>query len=381
MLHTAHSSGRDNRVDVLRGLALISIFINHIPGNAFEHLTSRNFGFSDAAEVFVLLAGYAASMAWYPGFCGGRMAETVQRIWARAGLLYGCHLLTTLAAIALFATAAAITRWPGYLLDAAPGLYLNIATVFAEPGRATVGLVTGGHQLGYFNILPLYICLLIMLPAMLALARLGLSWLIAVSFGLWLAAGSFGLNLPDYPRVGGWFFNPLSWQLLFAIGLALGIARRQGLTVRPSRVVMALAVAWLAFATWYVLTQTWDSWPHLPLPPRLYQFDKTYEPLPRLLHVLALGYVVMMSPIGRWLALISRDNPLAAMGRNSLGVFCCGSLASMAAAIIRSEWAGGLVLDTLLVATGLALQIAVARHLDRRRRLRPAATIPAIVAA
>ncbi len=380
MLHTAAPSGRDNRVDVLRGLALASIFINHIPGNAFEHLTHKNFGFSDAAEVFVLLAGYAASMAWYPGFSGGRTAETMQRIWARAGLLYGCHLATTFAAVALFAAAAAITRWPGYLLDAAPGLYLNLATVFAEPGRAAVGLVTGGHQLGYFNILPLYICLLLMLPAMMALARFGLFWLLGASFSLWLAAGVFGINLPDYPRSGGWFFNPLSWQLLFAIGLALGMARRQGITLRPNRSLLALAMVWLVFAAVFVLHQSWASWPQLALPDRLYRFDKSFLPLPRLLHVLALGYVVMMSPIGRWLGAISRDNPLAVMGRNSLGVFCCGSFAAMAAAIVRSEWAGGLVLDALLVVAGLALQIALARHLDRRRK-RPVSTVPAGVAA
>ncbi|MCB1958712.1 MAG: OpgC domain-containing protein, partial [Rhodocyclaceae bacterium] len=35
---------RDGRIDVLRGLALVMIFINHVPGTVFEHLTNRNFG-------------------------------------------------------------------------------------------------------------------------------------------------------------------------------------------------------------------------------------------------------------------------------------------------------------------------------------------------
>ena len=47
------SSERDTRIDVFRALALITIFIDHVPGTAFETLTYKNFGFSDAAEAFV----------------------------------------------------------------------------------------------------------------------------------------------------------------------------------------------------------------------------------------------------------------------------------------------------------------------------------------
>ncbi len=363
----ANHLGRDNRVDVLRGLALASIFINHIPGNFFERLTHKNFGFSDAAEVFVLLAGFAASMAWYPGFVDGRAGEMVKRIVKRAGLLYGCHLATTLIAITLFVLAAGVTGWPGYLLDAAPGLYLNLATVVSNPAKGTIGLLTGGHQLGYFNILPLYICLLLMAPGLMLLARTGISRLLVFSFGLWLMAGSFGLDLPNYPRTGGWYFNPLSWQLLFSIGLALGIARREGRSLGWNPVVFTLAATYVVFAAVFVLGGMWASWPVLHLPLQLYQFDKTFVAVPRLVHVLALAYVVMMSPLGRWLARISTDNPLAVMGRNALGVFCCGSLLSMCAAILRIEWGGGVLVDALLVAIGLAIQIALASHLDRRR--------------
>ena len=40
---------RDHRIDILRGLALVSIFINHIPGNVLEPFTHKNFGLSDSA--------------------------------------------------------------------------------------------------------------------------------------------------------------------------------------------------------------------------------------------------------------------------------------------------------------------------------------------
>ena len=50
-------NGRDARLDMFRGIALLMIFINHVPGTAWENFTSRNFGFSDAAEAFVLMSG------------------------------------------------------------------------------------------------------------------------------------------------------------------------------------------------------------------------------------------------------------------------------------------------------------------------------------
>lgn len=32
---------RDTRIDVFRALALLTIFINHVPGTIFEHFTHR----------------------------------------------------------------------------------------------------------------------------------------------------------------------------------------------------------------------------------------------------------------------------------------------------------------------------------------------------
>jgi hypothetical protein len=48
----------------LRGLALITIFIDHVPDNPLNLLTMRNFRFADAAELFVILAGISSMMAY-----------------------------------------------------------------------------------------------------------------------------------------------------------------------------------------------------------------------------------------------------------------------------------------------------------------------------
>ena len=47
-----------NAVDFWRGFALVSIFVNHIPGIYYERFTHRNLSFSDSAELFVFLAGW-----------------------------------------------------------------------------------------------------------------------------------------------------------------------------------------------------------------------------------------------------------------------------------------------------------------------------------
>ncbi len=60
----AMMSKRDLRIDFFRGLALVMIFANHVPGNPLSALTQRNWGLSDSADVFVLLAGLSSALAY-----------------------------------------------------------------------------------------------------------------------------------------------------------------------------------------------------------------------------------------------------------------------------------------------------------------------------
>ena len=76
---------RDTRIDALRAFCLITIFINHVPGNPFELFTSKNFGFSDAAEAFVLISGVSAAYAYGLKFQPGSRLLTAIRAWRRAG--------------------------------------------------------------------------------------------------------------------------------------------------------------------------------------------------------------------------------------------------------------------------------------------------------
>src|SRR3954454_8399704 len=83
----------DLRLDACRGLALWFTFIDHIPDNALAWLTLRNYGFSDASEVFVFVSGYTCMLAY-----GGALRElgwptTVTRVLRRGCEIYAAFLL------------------------------------------------------------------------------------------------------------------------------------------------------------------------------------------------------------------------------------------------------------------------------------------------
>ena len=56
--------GRDLRLDLICGVANWQIFINHIPNNKFNWITTEYYGFSDAADLFIFISGYTASFVY-----------------------------------------------------------------------------------------------------------------------------------------------------------------------------------------------------------------------------------------------------------------------------------------------------------------------------
>lgn len=369
---TLSNPGREHRVDFLRGIALATIFINHIPGNVLSHFTPVNFGFSDAAEIFVTLAGFAAAQAYFPTYAkGDRLAATLKS-WRRAWLLYLCHIASTIACVAILAAAAILFARPGYLADTIEPLYVNVAPLFTDPPRGYIGLATLGHQLGYFNILPMYMVLLFAMPAIMALALHGLVPLVTASVALWIAAGTFAVDLPNYPTPGGWYFNPFAWQILLVGGFALGVAWRQRLNVKLPPWLVVIAVGYVILAGIVRVNQLWAYFPALPLPPLIWGFEKGYVALPRLLHGLALLVILLGTPLWSLLRRIPTSSPFHAMGRNALAVFCWGEILCLVATIARFELGGGIAVDLALVVAHFAVIASFATILDRLRSLKAA---------
>lgn len=377
---------RDHRIDVIRGLALVMIFVNHVPGTIFERLTSRNFGFSDAAEAFVLLAGVSAALAYGRGLAAPRLWPAVARIWRRAWTLYLVHLMVSLIALAIVASMA---RWGG---SARMILMDNFAPVLRDPIGVFIGLPTMLHQFGYINILPLYVVLLLLTPAALWLGLRKPFVLLALSVGLWIFAGLTRINFLTYPGLNGWFLNPLAWQFLFVLGLLVGLRLKDGARLVP----VSPPLVWLA-AGYVVVAMLWVKIPEVhaflvqPLvwlsdlgaPRLLVHFDKGHLELPRLLHVLALAYLISVWPWFRQHAGAAVFAPLALLGRQALPVFALGTVLSFAARAVRELWelAGyqpAMMFDGAVLLTGLLLQLGLAAVRDYNKGQTRIAAAPAV---
>ncbi|MFT3688022.1 OpgC family protein [Paenirhodobacter sp.] len=362
---------RDPRLDLFRGLSLVMIYINHVPGTIYENFTSRNFGLSDAAEGFVFMSGCAVALAYGPRLADGLAPGAVLKSWGRAWTLYLAHLLTTVWAMAIVAGAV---LWFG-----ADEVLKNNSFIMMwhQPVEVTLGVATLGHQFGYVNILPMYAVLMLMAPFLVRLGQRSPKMLLGGSILFWVVTGELKLDLPNYPQPGGWFFNPFAWQLIFSLGILTGLGLRSGQRFVPVRGWLFWgAVAWLLFCLVWVkvpdvmalMNQSLARLVEAGVPPLLAGFDKTYVSLPRLAHFLVLAYVLSMPGLVPRIAAARVLEPIRLIGRHSLPVFAAGTVLAILAQTVKDVHPAGLLQDTVLVLGGVVLLWALARALDWNAR-------------
>ncbi|HEY0212308.1 MAG TPA: OpgC domain-containing protein [Paenirhodobacter sp.] len=362
---------RDPRLDFFRGISLIMIFMNHVPGTFFELLTSRNFGLSDAAEGFVFMSGCAVALAYGPRMRDGLGLDMLRKSWGRAWQLYLVHLMTTVWAMAMVAGGVLWLGADEVLKDN------SFLMMWKQPIEVILGVAILGHQFGYVNILPMYAVLMLGAPF---LVRLGLRNPIALlgfSVCFWLLTWVLRLNLPNYPQAGGWFFNPFSWQLIFSLGILTGLALRDGRRLVP---VMPWLV-WIA-AFWLLFCLAWVRNPEFKdmlndglallrdhgVPVLFAGFDKTYVSLPRLSHFIALAYILSLPGLVPTIAASQAMDPIRLIGRHGLPVFALGTILAIFAQVIKDIHPDGLEQDLLLVLGGLFAQWVLAFALEWNRQ-------------
>jgi hypothetical protein len=370
-----------NAVDFWRGFALITIFIDHIPGLIYARYTLINFSISDAADLFVFLAGWSLRLMADGGGRSMPTRDVMLRLFGRALELYAAQVLITMLAIAMLAVAA--TEFGNPLLLQ----WHNAAAVFNDPVPTHIGLAVLTHQLGYFDILPLYVVLMLMAPFFALIDRLAPQITLPLSLILYVCVLTFRLTLPTWPVDGTWFFNPLAWQLVFVLGFTMaradvGVGRFTRRHIVPLRVI-AVPIVILG-----LLVARFDWWPdptHVPSPKLFFIADKTYVTPIRLIQFLALvavgsilfRYIRGLANVA-WLRhlVLGLIGLLAMLGRNSLYVFCIGSLLSLSGQIVRFYYRGSVGIDTAVVISGIVIMAFTAWLAESRQRNRPARPAP-----
>lgn len=350
---------RNLQLDFFRGLALMIIFINHMPANPWYWYTPSRFGFSDAAETFVFLSGFASAIAYGRCFERAGLWLGSVRILHRCGQIYAAHLASFLL-MALICVLG--NRWIPETDDIQR---LNIGYFFDNTQQAVFDLFSLAYVPNYFDILPMYLVLILWVPMAWALSRLHNALVMVCSILIYCAAWHFGWELSADPTTGRpWYFNPFNWQLMFFSGFGFGA----GWLRIPGKNRLLLSICTLFVLTsipigheatfrqsvfWGELRTALEPW-----------LDKSHLGLLRWVHLLALAYLMnqVFNCKPQWLK-TGLTRLIIGMGQQSLAIFlCCMGLSYIGG--IALDWVGHDVVSAAMVnLSGLGLLLAIARLL------------------
>ncbi len=350
------ASRRDPRLDFFRGSAMFIIFIAHCRGNFLWDYIPARYGISDAADMFVFLSGMAAAIAFGGTFVRMGALIGTARILYRCVQLYAAHL-------GLFFVSATIVyaawRWLG---NADYLAVYGVARFFRDPGPALIGLLTLTYVPHYFDILPVYIVVLAMVPVAMLLARVSAEATIAASIILYALTATLGWNLPgNADEQPVWFFNPFAWQLIFFTGFAL----RRGWVRVPldSPALLWGSVVVLLLGLGISLPSVFRRIPPLDAL-RIWigdHSDKTNLDLLQYVHFLASAYVIVVLLRGREQILLSPVlRPFVKCGQQALSVFVSGMVLSHIGGMVFDHLGTGWAMQVLVNATSFAALFAVA---------------------
>lgn len=349
--------GRDLRIDACRGIALWCIFLDHIPNNIGTWLTLQNYGFSDAAEVFMFVSGVTCALAygkaWRCEGWTGVISRTLRRSWD----IYVAFLLLTLASAILVHLVGG-----GRLADEN-----NTRILLDQPGETLARAAILQYRPVNTDVLPIFVLLHLLFAPLLWLLLRVPNLTLGASLALYALVHVCGWTVPAWPN-SHWAFNPMAWQLLVVLGAWWMI---EGNRVQPwvrSRTALVLAVPFLLFSL--VIALSWRIKPLEVLIPQtltqlLYPLDKSnLDPL-RLLHFLAIAVLAawlvprncrgLTTPVMRGAILC---------GQNSLPTYCLGVLLALVSYMALLDISNGLAMQIALSVGGIMAMVATATLLN-----------------
>ena len=349
---------RELRLDLFRGLALWLIFVDHLPPSLLTWFTIRNYGFSDATEIFIFISGYTAAFVYGRAMLESGVVIATARILRRVWQIYVAHVFLFTIFLAEISYVATRFENPLYTEE------MGIMDFLKQPDVTIVQALLLRFRPVNMDVLPLYIVLMLALPFILWSMKWRPDVTLGLSVVLYAVTWEFDLYLSAYPN-GFWAFNPFAWQLLFVFGAwcALGGARRMS-RILSSRVTMWMAIAYLVASfyvtlTWYV-PQLSQFMPKL-IEQWMYPINKTDLDVLRFTHFLALAALTVRFLPRDWPGLKSPWlRPLILCGQHSLEIFCLGVFLAFAGHFILAEVSGGAVMHALISLCGVLIMWGVA---------------------
>ncbi len=299
---------RDPRLDFYRGLAMFIILMAHTPGNWWNQWIPARFGLSDAAEIFVFCSGMASAVAFGRTYQRRGWVLGTARIGFRVWQIYWAHIATFLL------TAMALAAFDTYgNFDKSYIGSLNLGRFFNETPEQLAGLFTLTYVPNFFDILPMYMMILLMVPIVMALAKINL-WLVAAFVSVvwflgqgalldWLGIGWLQISLLAEPWSDReWFFNPFTWQLIFFTGFALMSGWIPAPPINLWMIVLVAAVLISGFMVSTVAVRELGfDWVNPWRAENRMWISKTDEGVLRYIHFLAVAYFgwAIAGPQGR----------------------------------------------------------------------------------
>jgi hypothetical protein len=338
------------------------IYVAHLPWNWWTLWIPARFGFSDATEIFVFCSGMASALAFGKIFDVHGWGMGAARILHRMWQVYWAHIGQFL----VVAVGIAMLQYSGYLAECCNLkenylASLNLLHLFDNTEAALPGLLTMTWVPNYFDILPMYVVILSLIPMIMLVARYSVPGAFALSIGLWLAAQFDLLSLPAEPWSDReWFFNPFAWQMLFFTGFAF---MRGWIPAPPvskplmvlCAVVLIVTVPFAYFRAYQEahLNLVWAREIREVIKPL---WIKTEFGLFRYLHFLALAYLAWVAAGEHGRSLLGHGETwgrfvrvVQKVGQQSLPVFMASLVIAQAAGILRDMvWGRGELLPQVL---------------------------------
>ncbi|HYZ39727.1 MAG TPA: OpgC domain-containing protein [Stellaceae bacterium] len=357
------ASSRDLRLDFFRGLALIFIFIDHIPENVLSYFTLQAVQFFDAAEVFIFISGYTAALVYGRILVSQGPLFATARILSRAGQLYVAHIFLFVMFTAEVSYTVTTFNNPMYNDEMRVGDFLQ------QPHIAIVKALLLQFQPTYLDILPLYIVLLVAFPLILLGLRLQPLIVLVPSLLLYLTVQITDVSVPAYPEGDVWYFNPLAWQLLFTAGATLGFHSRHQQrwqrwwpAILPLAVIVVTAGALIRIS--WTINGIWDQFPGL-LFKELWPINKSnFAPIRLVSFFAGLAIIAAWMPRDSAILHSRPARPVILCGQQSLEIFCLSILLSALGHFVLSEYNSAIVTQLAVNLASIIAMCLIASMLD-----------------